>query len=202
VIDEIYRDYLIIFALAALLTAASAILRHKMEYTFRKAGLTDQSQIWEILQGAIIRRREDGSNQWQDGYPNPEVVRRDIEAGVGYVLTDGETVVGYCAVLVNDEPAYARIQGKWLTDEDFVVVHRVAVSEKHLGKGLAKKIFGFLEEFALSKNIYSIKADTNFDNPAMIKIFEKMGYLYCGEVYFRGSPRKAYEKVLTEEGVT
>jgi hypothetical protein len=27
-------------------------------------------------------------------------------------------------------------------------------------------------------------------------IFEKLEYGYCGEVHFRGSARKAYEKVL------
>ncbi|GAB3529679.1 GNAT family N-acetyltransferase [Pontibacter brevis] len=169
-----------------------------MEYSFRKADLTEQSQIWEILQGAIARRKADGSNQWQDGYPNPEVVKNDIEKGVGFVLTEGETIVGYSAVLVNDEPEYAKIEGKWLTNDDFVVVHRIAVSEKHLGKGLAKKIFEFIEAYALSQNIYSIKADTNFDNIAMMKTFEKMGYVYCGEVYFKGSPRKAYEKVVAK----
>lgn len=168
-----------------------------MEYNFRKATLSEQSQIWEILQQAIIRRKEDGSNQWQDGYPNQEVIRKDIEKGAGFVLTEGETMVGYCAVLVNDEPEYAKIKGSWLSDNDFVVFHRVAISEKHLGKGLAKKILEFVEEFALSHHIYSIKADTNFDNGAMLKIFEKMGYVYCGEVYFRGCPRRAYEKVLT-----
>ncbi len=31
--------------------------------------------IWEILQDAILRRKKDGSNQWQDGYPNPESVQ-------------------------------------------------------------------------------------------------------------------------------
>jgi hypothetical protein len=30
----------------------------------------------------------------------------------------------------------------------------------------------------------------------MIKIFESLGYELCGEVYFRGNPRNAYEKVL------
>lgn len=169
-----------------------------MEYSFRKASLTEQSQIWDILQGAIIRRKEDGSNQWQDGYPNPEVVRKDIKNGVGFVLAAGETIVGYSAVMVNDEPEYAKIEGKWLTDEDFVVVHRVAVSESYLGKGFAKKMFGFIEEYARGNNIYSIKADTNFDNVAMMKIFDKLGYVYCGEVYFNGSPRKAYEKVLAK----
>ena len=56
----------------------------------------------------------------------------------------------------------------------------------------------FIEEFALDHNIYSVKADTNFDNFAMMKSFEKAGYTYCGEVYFRGSARKAYEKVLVK----
>jgi hypothetical protein len=28
--------------------------------------------------------------------------------------------------------------GKWLTTDDFVVIHRVAVSEKHLGKDLLR----------------------------------------------------------------
>jgi len=54
----------------------------------------------------------------------------------------------------------------------------------------------FIEKVALEKNIHSIKVDTNFDNPAMLKTFENLGYSYCGEVYFRGSARKAFEKVI------
>jgi GNAT superfamily N-acetyltransferase len=167
-----------------------------MDYHFRKATMSEIPQIWDFLQQAIIRRKEDGSNQWQDGYPNPEVVQKDIEKGAGFVLTEGETIIGYSAVLVNDEPEYGRIEGKWLSNDDFIVFHRVAISATHLGRGLAKKMLGFIEEFALSNNIYSIKADTNYDNFAMMKTFDKSGYTYCGEVYFRGSPRRAYEKVL------
>ncbi|MDI6046037.1 GNAT family N-acetyltransferase [Flavobacterium yafengii] len=167
-----------------------------MNYHFRKAELSEIASIWEILQQAIQRRKEDGSNQWQDGYPNPEVIQKDIEKREGFVLVDGETIIGYSAVLINDEPAYEKIEGKWLTNGDFVVLHRVAISEKYLGKGLAKMILKYIEEFAVSNNIYSVKADTNFDNIAMMKIFESSGYTYCGEVYFRGSSRKAYEKVL------
>ena len=169
-----------------------------MKYHFRKAKLSEIDPIWEILQQAIQRRKEDGSTQWQDGYPNPEVVQKDIEKGEGFVLIAGENIIGYSAVLINNEPAYEKIEGKWLTNDDFVVIHRVAISEKYLGKGFAKMIIKYVEKFALSNNIYSVKADTNFDNIAMMKIFENLGYTYCGEVYFRGSPRKAYEKVLVK----
>lgn len=169
-----------------------------MNYNFRKATPSEIPAIWKILQQAIIRRKEDGSTQWQDGYPNPDVVKKDVEAGQGFVLTDKNNIIGYTAILINDEPEYSKIIGEWLSNDDFVVFHRVAISEKYLGKGLSIKIIEFIEKFALENKIYSIKADTNFDNIAMLKIFEKSGYKYCGKVYFRASERKAFEKVLTK----
>ena len=163
---------------------------------FREAVIDDLPEIWIIIQQAIQRRKKEGSNQWQDGYPNPEVITHDIEHKQGYVLTEGETVIGYTAVLINDEPEYERLEGEWITNDDFVVFHRVAISENHLGKGYAKKMMTSIEAYALDKKIYSIKADTNHDNEPMKRIFETLGYQFCGRVYFRGSPRNAFEKVL------
>jgi len=176
--------------------AIFAFIELYMEYIFRKAMLTDLPQIWAILQKAIQRRKEDGSNQWQDGYPNPTVIEKDITQGAGFVMADGDNIAGYCAILINDEPAYAEIKGKWLTEGDFVVFHRVAISENYLGKGLSVKMLNFIEDFARNNSINSVKADTNFDNGAMRHVFEKAGYTYCGEVFFRGSSRMAYEKQL------
>jgi GNAT superfamily N-acetyltransferase len=168
-----------------------------MNYQFRKANPLEAPEIWDILQDAILRRKADGSNQWQDGYPNPEIIKLDIEKGIGYVLLDNNIVIGYCAVLMNDEPEYGNIQGKWITDTGFVVVHRIAIAQSHLGKNLSKKIIEYIEDFAINHQIYSIKVDTNHDNFAMMKIFEKAGFIFCGIVHFRGSPRRAYEKVLS-----
>jgi GNAT superfamily N-acetyltransferase len=163
---------------------------------FRLATLTDLPAIWDILQQAIARRKADGSEQWQDGYPNLEVVQNDIEKEVGFVLTLENEIAGYFVVLINDEPEYAKIEGKWLTNDDFAVFHRIAISDVYLGKGLAKSIFQFIEDYARKNDSFSVKADTNFDNLAMLSLFDKTGYVYCGEVYFRGSARRAYEKVL------
>jgi GNAT superfamily N-acetyltransferase len=167
-----------------------------MNYTFRKARKKDIPEIWTILQHAILRRKNDGSTQWQDGYPNLEVVNKDIDNGYGYVLTEGKTTIGYTAILINDEPEYDKIEGNWLTNTDFVVFHRVAIAENYLGQNLSQKIIEFIEEFARRKSILSLKADTNHDNFAMMKIFEKCGFVFCGIVHFRGTPRRAYEKVL------
>ena len=168
-----------------------------MDYIFRQAQAVDIHQIWHILQQAIQQRKDEGSNQWQDGYPNLSVVEADIEKGYGYVLTDGDTIVAYCAILINNEPAYEHLKGTWLTHGDFVVYHRVAVSSNYLGKGIATKMLRLIEDYAREHNIYSLKADTNFDNEGMLHLFEKLGYTYCGEATYRGTSRRAFEKVLT-----
>ncbi len=160
---------------------------------------TDLDEIWTILQQAILRRKEEGSTQWQDGYPNPDVIKKDISKQAGFVLKKENFIIGYFTVFVNDEPEYNNIDGKWLTNDDFLVIHRVAIADGYLGLGYAKKIFQFIEVFAKQKNIHSIKVDTNFDNIAMLKTFASLDYTYCGQVYFRGTPRRAYEKILKEE---
>lgn len=163
----------------------------------RQATTADAAKIWEILQFAIESRRLDGSQQWQNGYPNQDSVRDDIEQGVGYVLEHEGEIASYCAALFNDEPAYDDIDGAWLTNGDFLVVHRVAVSKTMKGKGMSEKLFVALEDLAKTNNVFSIKVDTNFDNGAMLYILKKLDYTYCGEVILKGAPRKAFEKVLS-----
>jgi GNAT superfamily N-acetyltransferase len=166
------------------------------EIKLRKAEIEDRDIIWNILQQAIERRRQDGSTQWQQGYPNLDTVESDIAKGFGYVMTvEGEIAV-YAALIMNDEPAYSTIEGEWLSNGEFVVVHRVAVDEKFAGQGMVKKLFDHIEEFTKSNGIQSVKVDTNFDNIAMLKILEGKGYSYCGEVFLAGGMRKAFEKII------
>ena len=123
-------------------------------------------------------------------------MHNDISKKQGFVLCAGETIVAYAAVIFNDEPAYENIDGKWLSDWPFFVVHRVAVSDAAVGRGYATEVFREVEKYSVQKQVYSVKVDTNFDNLQMLHILEKLGYQYCGEVYFRGSARKAFEKLL------
>lgn len=164
----------------------------------RKATLAEIPIIWLILQQAIEQRRKDGSNQWQNGYPNEQTIHDDIDNGYGYVLVENEEIISYGAIIFGIEPAYNELKGKWLTNDDYVVVHRVATSEALKGKGIATHLFKLIENICIEQNVYSIKVDTNFDNIPMIKILNKLGYTYCGEVLYNGFPRKAYEKVLSK----
>lgn len=162
----------------------------------RKAIFSELQVIWGILQQAIEQRKQDGSEQWQHGYPNEKTVYEDIANNYAYVLIDNNVIIAYAAIIFGIEPAYNNINGKWFTDDDYVVIHRVATSNAVKGKGIATRLFKMVEDLCLEQKVYSIKVDTNFDNVPMLKILNKLDYIYCGEIFFGGAPRKAYEKVL------
>jgi GNAT superfamily N-acetyltransferase len=162
----------------------------------RLAKPEDKSTIWEILQEAIEQRRKDGSDQWQNGYPNEQTVITDIQNGYGYVLVDKDVIIAYAAIIFGVEPAYNDIQGKWLSNGDYAVVHRVATAEALKRNGMGAKLFLLIEALCEEKNIFSIKVDTNFDNVPMLRILDKLNYTYCGEIFFSGAARKAFEKLL------
>src|SRR5688572_16875547 len=150
----------------------------------RKAGISDIIPIWEILQQAIEQRRQEGSQQWQNGYPNQQTVEDDITNGYGYVIAENSIIIAYAAIIFDIEPAYKEINGQWLTNGDYVAVHRVATSNSVKGKGVATMLFKLLEDLAIEHNVFSIKVDTNFDNIPMLKILKKLDYSYCGEIFF------------------
>ena len=162
----------------------------------RKAERSELPAVWAIIQFAIEQRRLDGSTQWQDGYPNENTLRNDLDKGEAYVLeADGELLL-YAAVIFEPEPAYEAIEGRWLTEGPYMVLHRVAISPQAKGKGIATAFFQMAEDLCRARGIPSIKVDTSFDNAPMLRIMDKLGYTYCGQVYFRGGARRAYEKVI------
>ncbi len=168
----------------------------------RLANLSDASEIWIILQQAIEQRKLDGSEQWQQGYPNEQSVKDDIRDGYAYVLShrtpsgEEETVIAYAAIIFGVEPAYNDIDGAWLSHGDYAAVHRVATANAVKGKGIATKLFSMIEDLCVEHEVYSIKVDTNYDNIPMLKILDRLNYTYCGEIMFGGAPRRAYEKML------
>lgn len=164
---------------------------------FRRAVMTDLNDILEIIKQAQEYFRQNGINQWQNNYPNTEVITEDIKNRRGYVLTDRDKVVGTVSVSFDGEKTYNHIEGKWLSDLDYAVVHRIAVRSDYKGKGLASVIFGEIEHMCMQKEIHSIRVDTHKDNLPMQRVLMKNGFAYCGVIYLLdGSARLAYEKLI------
>ena len=63
----------------------------------RNAVLDDLPDILRILDAAKLALRACGVDQWQDGYPNADSVRADIENGTGRVLVENGAVIATAA---------------------------------------------------------------------------------------------------------
>ena len=57
---------------------------------FRKSTFNDVDRILEIIEKAKIELRKLDLDQWQNGYPNREVIENDVKLGISYVLEDIE----------------------------------------------------------------------------------------------------------------
>ena len=181
---------------------------------FRKSTFDDIDRILEIIEKAKAELKKMGLDQWQKGYPNREVIESDVKKGISYVLEEtaennensGEKVsgkiVGTIVLSPEREEPYSKIEGKWITDDDdYMVVHRMAVDSDVKNKGLATKILEFSEGVCIENKILSLKADTHENNESMKRLLAKNGFSFCGLIYLDrepdlGAKRTAYEKII------
>ena len=140
-----------------------------------------------------------GIDQWQNGYPNRDVIFADVEKAQSFsVLSDSE-IIGTFALICGGEPTYDKIiDGKWLTGDGkdhYFAIHRVAISVKSRGKGISTAIIDYCTDKARNSGKESLRIDTHSGNVVMRKMLEKHGFVHCGTIYLEnGDPRDAYHK--------
>jgi Sortase and related acyltransferases len=164
----------------------------------RKATTADIPAMMEIFCHAQASLKSMGVNQWQNNYPNVDIIDKDLANETAYVLTKDGNILATATIIFNHEPTYDRIyEGEWLSRDKFIVVHRIAVNNHYKMKGIASHILKEVERMAIRANIRSFKIDTHKDNIPMRKMIEKNGFTYCGRItLLDGNSRVAYEKIL------
>ena len=169
---------------------------------FQQAILSQLPHIMEIISEAQAYLRANNIPQWQDGYPNSEVIRADIEGGDSYVITDKQgQVVATAALKFGGDPNYMQIyEGTWKSSGDYGALHRIAICDSYKGQGVAGQIIDALIQICLERRIFSIRVDTHQENLSMQRMLKKHGFAYCGQIFLAdGSPRIAFEKILQEK---
>ncbi|QJA08114.1 GNAT family N-acetyltransferase [Romboutsia sp. CE17] len=164
----------------------------------RKSTEHDVNSIMNIIQQAQEYFKENGIDQWQNGYPNHDTIKNDINNEESYVLVSNDDIIATASLSFNGEETYNVIyDGEWLSYDKYAVIHRVAVQSNCKGKGISGKVFDKLEKICLSNNIRSIKIDTHKDNISMQNLLKKCGFKQCGRILLTdNSERIAFEKLL------
>ena len=162
----------------------------------RKAVTEDLESILEIVGDAKQSLKSRSIDQWQNGYPNRESILSDIAKDIGFVALRNDEIAAYAAIIINGEPEYQHLEGNWLSEKDYVVIHRICVRKSCIRQGFASHLMKKAEETALQHNVHSFKIDTHKDNHFMIQLLDKEGFTYCGEINYTHGDRIAFEKLL------
>ncbi len=155
-----------------------------------KACLNDIDDILKIANQAIAYFKNSHINQWQDGYPNKEVFLNDINNNSLYVVKETERIVAIFALYGHEDNYDIIYDGAWHSDNNYAVIHRIALADEYKGKGVAKLIIDFVKE----KYSY-IRIDTHKDNINMQRCLYKNGFKYCGIIHLSrdGEERLAFD---------
>jgi hypothetical protein len=154
--------------------------------------------VFEAAKG--IMRADGNHDQWSaPGFPDDSLLLRDIARGGGFVIESSvmpgltghlaaPRIVAYFALLPSPEPTYDVIDGAWLTDEPYGVIHRMASYPEVHG------IFSTIIDYAASRFAH-LRIDTHRDNRIMQHLIERHDFTYCGIIWLEdGTKRLAYER--------
>lgn len=160
----------------------------------------DLPEVMRIIADAQADFRARGIDQWQNGYPNEQSIRGDIERGESYVVIRGEQIVATAMITFAPDPNYAVIYGgEWLlaAPKSYATIHRIAVDLAERGQGIAEWIVGQTERMCRKCGADSLRIDTHRDNRSMQRVAEKNGMTLCGIIHLAdGAERLAYEKIM------
>ena len=163
----------------------------------RLATLKDIPAILKLIAEAVPIMIAEGNFQWDNTYPNAAVFENDIALGQLWVAEVENGIAGVAAITTDQEPEYAGVG--WDVTEPAIVTHRLAVSDKHRGKGTATALLMQAEREANTRGIKTLRIDTNTSNLATQGLFPKLGYRFAGEIGLGFRPNLrfyCYEKRL------
>jgi ribosomal protein S18 acetylase RimI-like enzyme len=165
----------------------SAVIRHAID--------GDVLVLSALLRDCVAGMFAAGIEQWDEVYPNEEIIHKDIAAGTLHVLDKCDRVIG--CVTLDDQPDPLWQGLAWSDDgTPFIAVHRLMIHPSQQGCGLARKLMQHAEAVALEKGCGSIRLDTFTQNPGALALYEKLGYRRTGIATMRKGLFIGFEKML------
>lgn len=159
------------------------------EVKIRRAVAEDIPAVMPVYDKArAFMRRSGNMSQWINGYPSEDDISKDITKGNLYVGENGEgRIVLAFAFITGDDPTYRQIDGRWLRNNPYGTIHRIA------SDGSCRRTLEQSVEFCRSLQP-DIRIDTHKDNAPMLRALKRAGFLHCGVIICAdGTPREAFQ---------
>lgn len=149
----------------------------------KKAVSKDVAEIYALTKSCAKHLIENGIFQWNEQYPSSEVLNKDIELQQLYKLEIDNRIVGIIVLTEIEDVEYKNV--KWLTENgNNLYIHRLAVHPNFQGKGYAKQLMDFAENYATENDFNSVRLDTFSQNSRNIKFYKNRNYKQLESIYF------------------
>lgn len=168
-----------------------------MNLNIRTGRTEDLQEIMALISRCVTVMQAGGSDQWDDQYPNREVIGEDLQHGTLFAAESEGHIMGIVVLDESQDEQYRTIS--WKQEEGpHLMMHRLAVDPEAQGQGVARKLIAFSEEYAMREGYTSLRLDTYAKNKAALKLYQGLGYDLRGEVNFpdRAASFPVFEKVL------
>ncbi|MGB5499480.1 MAG: GNAT family N-acetyltransferase [Maribacter sp.] len=164
----------------------------------RSAKISEISEILNLTKACAANMVKNGIYQWNEQYPSKKAFEKDIERSELFVLEKNCEIIGAIVISSFMDKEYIPIQ--WLTtNTKNAYIHRLSVHPNQQGKGYARKLMDFAENYAKKHNFVSVRLDTFSQNKRNQKFYETRGYHRLGDIYFPKQsehPFHCYEMVF------
>jgi ribosomal protein S18 acetylase RimI-like enzyme len=160
-------------------------------WSIRLARESDLEDAMALIKRAITAMRASGIDQWDDQYPDEEVIRSDIGSDSLYAATIDALLAGVIVLNEHQEPEYAKV--RWSIPGRALVVHRLAIDPRCQRRGVATALMRHAEQLAAYR-YETIRLDAFAANPWALAFYGKLGYSRAGSVEFRKGKFFCFEK--------
>ena len=163
----------------------------------RKANKIDLENIMKMYKSCVKGMITNGIDQWDDTYPNTEIISEDLNVGTYYVAEIDGTLIGGINIDQNQDDTYLEIDWEDKSDS-FLVVHRLGVKEEFWNKNIGKDLMLFTEKLVIEKGLKSIRLDTYSGNPKAMEFYRRLGYRELGTIDLKPNKDKyhCFEKII------
>ncbi len=162
---------------------------------YSKADINQLDMIFDMYSAAIENMEKQGIHQWDQIYPDKEIIRQDILLNQMYIGEKDNKIV-VCFVL-NEECDEEYNNASWINpDARFCIIHRLCVNPIFQKQGIARKTMEYIEKLCKKERYDSIRLDCFTKNHYSRKLYDKSGYSIVGYAEWRKGRFELREKVL------
>jgi ribosomal protein S18 acetylase RimI-like enzyme len=161
--------------------------------TIRPGTPEDIDALMGLVADVVAGMRAAGIEQWDEIYPDRGTVENDLRGGALFKWEEGRDIMGMAVLDEKPDPAWAEVA--WtIPARRPLVVHRLCVSPRFRGRGLARRMMAFAEAYASERGHDALRLDAFTLNPVALRLYDALGYRRAGLAALRKGIFQCFEK--------